>query len=316
MDKLQAMATFVAVVDAGSFVGAMDTTGLSKPAVSRQVAELERLIGSRLLHRTTRSLSLTEDGRRYYERCKELLAAINDAENEAGQQVRQAHGRLRVGAPQDFGVEFLAPLWGQFLAQNPNVELDVVLSDRVMDLVEEGYDLVVRIGHTPNSSLVGRTLAHTRMLLCASPEYLASAAPLESPEDLAHHAVVAYSYFSTGDTWRLRDAQGREQAVRVHPRVHTSSGASCRALAVTGQGIILQPDFLLYRELMAGTLVPVLPQWHCNELTIQALYPTRTLVPVKVQRLRDFLVQALAAPPWSAVDTASLAKTAKPRKKR
>lgn len=298
MDKLQAMQTFVAVVDAGSFVGAMDATGLSKPAVSRQVADLERLLGSRLLHRTTRRLSLTEEGRRYYERCKEVFAVIGEAESEAGQQVRQAQGRLRVGAPQDFGVEYLAPLWGRFLERHPDVELDVVLSDRVMDLVEEGYDLVVRIGHIPNSSLVGRTLAQTRMLICASPAYLAAGRPIDTPADLGWHDVVAYRYLSTGDAWHLHAVNGSQTTVRVQPRVHTSSGATCRALAVAGRGIILQPDFLVSRELRSGALVRVLPDWHGGAMTIQALYPTRTLVPVKVQLLRDFLVEALADPPW------------------
>lgn len=303
MDKLQAMATFVAVVDAGSFVGAMDITGLSKPAVSRQVAELEQVIGTRLLHRTTRSLSLTEEGRRYYERCKELLAAISDAENEAGRQVQHATGRLRVGAPQDFGLEYLAPLWGKFLEQNPDVRLDIVLSDRTMDPVEEGYDMVVRISHSPNSSLVGRSLASTRMLVCAAPDYLKRAAPLHSPDDLADHAIIAYSYFSNGDAWRMSPVDGsasRPSAFRVTPRIHTNSGATCRALAISGQGIILQPDFLVYRELQQGRLVQLLPGWQCEELSIQVLYPTRTLVPVKVQRLRDFLVEEFATRPWQS----------------
>lgn len=303
MDKLQAMATFVAVVDAGSFVGAMDVTGLSKPAVSRQVAELELAIGTRLLHRTTRSLSLTEEGRRYFERCKELLAAIRDAENEAGRQVQHATGRLRVGAPQDFGLEFLAPLWGRFLEQNPDVTLDIVLSDRTMDPVEEGYDMVVRISHAPNSSLVGRSLTTTRMVVCASPDYLARAPALHKPEDLADHAIIAYSYFSNGDAWRMHPLNGqhsRASAFRVSPRIHTNSGATCRALAVAGQGIILQPDFLIGRELQQGRLVQVLPEWQCEELSIQVLYPTRTLVPVKVQRLRDFLVAEFAVRPWQS----------------
>ncbi|PWF22511.1 LysR family transcriptional regulator [Corticimicrobacter populi] len=298
MDKLQAMSTFIAVVNAGSFVGAIETTGLSKPAVSRQVSDLEHMLGIRLLHRTTRRLSLTEDGRRYYERSKELLAAIQHMEEEAGQQISQAHGRLRVGAPQDFGVELLAPLWPRFLAENPQVQMDVVLSDRVMDLVEEGYDLVVRIGQTPNSSLIGRPLAQTRLLLCASPDYLAAAEPVTHPTDLAKHVTIAYSYFSAGDAWCFSTDDGQAITARVQPRVHTSSGATCRALAVAGQGIILQPDFLVYRELRSGALVQLLPEWHSHTLTIQALYPTRTLVPVKVQRLRDFLVDALAPPPW------------------
>lgn len=303
MDKLQAMATFVAVVDAGSFVGAISATGLSKPAVSRQVSELEQALGTRLLHRTTRSLSLTEDGRRYFEHCKELLVAVSEAEHEVSQQKRHATGRLRVGVPHDFGLEYLAPLWGEFLQQNPQVMLDIVLSDRTMDPIEEGYDMVVRENHSPNASLVGRPLASTRMLVCASPDYLASSAPLQHPEDLASHSIIAYSHFANSDAWRMSllsssHSTGPSNSFRVSPRIHASSGATCRALAIAGQGIILQPEFLVFRQLQEGRLVHVLPQWQCDELSIHLLYPTRTLVPIKVQRLRDFLLEKFQVQPW------------------
>src|SRR6218665_393924 len=173
MDLFQAMKTFTAVVEAGSFVGAMESIGLSKPAGSRHVNELEAHLGIRLLQRTTRRLSLTSEGQAYYQRCKEILSAVQEAEAEVGSSAVQAQGPLRIGAPHTFGALHLASLWGRFAAENPQVSLDIVLSDRVVDLVEEGYDLVVRIARLTDSSLVSRQLARTRMVLCASPGYLA-----------------------------------------------------------------------------------------------------------------------------------------------
>lgn len=298
MDRLQAMHTFVAVVDAGSFVGAMATTGLSKPAVSRQVADLEQHLGVRLLHRTTRRLSLTDAGRLYALRCREVLAAVREADAEASARAGQAHGRLRIGAPQDFGTLHLAPLWADFMALNPHVSMDIVLSDRVVDLVEEGYDLVVRIGALPASGLVARPLASTRMVLCAAPAYLAQHGVPPHPDALADHAVLSYTYASHGEDWRLQHADGRVANVRVRPRAHANTGSTCVAMAIAGQGIIVQPDFLTQPALQAGQLVEILPEWQAGVITIHAVYPTRALLPLKVQLLRDFLLAALHAPPW------------------
>ena len=169
MDKIQAMSTFVAVVEAGSFVRAMSALGISKAAVSRHVAELEQHLETRLLQRTTRRLSLTTEGQRYFERCKEVLAAIHEAESEIRSRSGEAYGRLRVCVPYTFGNLHLAPLWGRFLAENPQVQLDVVLSDRMVDLVEEGYDMAVRVGILNDSALISRRLASTRLVMCASP---------------------------------------------------------------------------------------------------------------------------------------------------
>ncbi|MCT9810775.1 LysR family transcriptional regulator [Acidovorax sp. Be4] len=299
MDVLQAMKTFTAVVEAGSFVGAMEATGLSKPAVSRHVGELEAHLGTRLLQRTTRRLSLTGEGQTYYQRCKEVLQAVQEAEAEVGSSTGLAQGRLRIGAPHTFGAMYLAPLWGQFAAQNPQVTLEIVLSDRVVDLVEEGYDLAVRIARLPDSSLVSRALARTRIVLCASPTYLAEHGTPLHPHDLARHDVVSYSYWSAGDVWSFAGPQG-EVAVRTHARIHANNGDTCRAAALAHQGIILQPDFLLHEDLRSGALVELMPEFRAAELGIFAVYPTRKQLPLKVRRLVDFLVQALQAPPWAA----------------
>lgn len=299
MDYLQAMKTFTAVVEAGSFVGAMDAIGLSKPAVSRHVNELEAHLGTRLLQRTTRRLSLTSEGQDYYSRCKDILAAVQEAEAVVGSSAIQAQGRLRIGAPQTFGAMHLADLWGQFAAQNPQVTLDIVLSDRVVDLVEEGFDLVVRIARLTDSSLVSRPLAHTRMVLCASPQYLARCGTPMHPQELVEHDVISYTYWSSGNAWSFQGPNG-EATVHIRSRIHANNGDTCRAAALAHQGIILQPDFLVHEDLRSGALVELMPEFKGADLGIFAIYPTRKQLPLRVRRLVDFLVEALRNPPWQA----------------
>lgn len=299
MDRFLELQTFTAVVDAGTFVKAADALGLSKAAVSRYVAELEARLGVRLLHRTTRRLSLTEEGQRFYMRSKELLAGLEEAEAEATSRSEAASGRLRLNAPVTFGILHLAPLWGRFMAQHPKVTLDVTLSDRVVDLVDEGYDLAIRIAALPSSTLISQRLATTRMVLCASPGYLKAHGVPHHPAELAGHAVLAYTYWSTRDEWHFEGPDG-PVSVRTHPCLHTNSGDTCRAAALADQGIILQPSFLVGPDLAAGSLIELMPAYRSGEIGIYAVYPTRRHVPPKVRALVDFLAAHFSASglPW------------------
>ena len=288
MDRFLEMQTFNAVVDAGSFVKAAEALAMSKAAVSRYVVDMETRLGVRLQHRTTRRLSLTEEGQVFYGRSKELLAELAEAEDEISSRSHAASGLLRINAPFTFGVLHLAPLWGAFMAQNPKVKLDVTLADRLVDLVEEGYDMAIRIASLENSTLVSKRLASTRMLLCASPQYLALHGTPKEPAELAAHAVISYSYWSTRDEWHFTGPQG-PVSVKTNPCIHTNSGDTCRAAALAHQGVILQPDFLVGPDLAVGTLVEVLPQYRSLELGIYAVYPTRKHVSAKVRALIDFL---------------------------
>ena len=297
MLDLQRLSSFLAVVHAGSFVGAADATGLSKAAVSRHVAELEAQLGVRLLHRTTRRLSLTDDGQRFHARAVEIVASLEELETETSSTGGEATGLLRINAPMTFGNLHLAPLWPRFLAANPKVSLDITLNDRVVDVVDEGYDLAVRISRLGESSLVSRLFAHTRMVLCASPGYLEARGTPQHPGELAQHEVLAYAYWSGGDEWRFQGPEG-EVAVRVHPRIRSNSGDTCVAAALEDQGIVLQPDFLVGAELKRGRLVELMPQFHSIELGIHAVYPTRKHLPMKTRRLVDFLVESFRAPAW------------------
>jgi DNA-binding transcriptional LysR family regulator len=299
MDKIQEMTSFIAVVETGSFVAAADAGGLSKAAVSRHVAELEQRLGVRLLHRTTRRLSLTDDGQRFYTRSKELLASLEEIESEISAQSEEPAGLLRVNAPLTFGILHLAPLWGRFIERHPRITLDVSLNDRVVDLVEEGYDLAVRITNLPSSQLVSRRLASTRMVLCASPAYLQRHGHPAHPQELARHRVISYSYWSGKDEWHFHGPDG-EVRVRTSPRLQANNGDTCRTAALDHQGIILQPDFLVGADLQRGDLVELMPAYRSGDIDIHAVYASRKHLPVKVRRLVDFLVQAFEQPAWSA----------------
>ena len=299
MDRFLEMQTFVGVVDAGSFVKAADMLNLSKAAVSRYVLDLETRLGVRLLHRTTRRLSLTEEGQVFHARSKALLAGLEEAEAEITSRSDLVSGLLRLSVPVTFGVLHLAPLWGLFKAQHPKLRLDITLSDRVVDLVEDGYDLAVRIGRLESSTLVSRQLSSTRLVLCASPAYLAAHGTPTHPAELVEHAVIAYSYWSGRDEWSFDGPQGALR-VSTQPCIRTNSGDTCRAAALVHQGVILQPAFLVGPDLAAGTLVELMPQYRAGELGIYAVYPTRQHLSAKVRRLIDFLVAQLAGcgPDW------------------
>jgi DNA-binding transcriptional LysR family regulator len=298
MDKFQEMTVFTAVVDAGSFVGAADELNISKAVVSRLVAELENRLRVRLLHRTTRKLSMTEEGQAFYVRCKALLADVEEAEAEVMARTGQARGVLKLNVPVTFGILHLAPLWGRFLAQNPEVSLDVTLSDRVVDLVEEGYDLAVRIGRLSNSSLVSRQLSSSRMVLCAAPAYLKRHAAPKHPSHLTSHTIIAYSLLSTGDHWEFEGPDGIVN-VKVKPRMKTNSGDTCLRAAVQGQGIILQPSFIVNQDIESGKLVEILPSYQCGEFGIYAVYPSRHNVSPKIRILIDYLAKAFTQKSWT-----------------
>jgi|SRR5688572_12879127 DNA-binding transcriptional LysR family regulator len=297
MNPFLEMQTFCAVAEAGSFVRAAEALDLSKAAVSRYVGGLEARLGVRLLHRTTRRLSLTDEGDLFYARSKELLAGLEEAESELRSRSGAARGVLRINAPVTFGILHLAPVWSAFRERYPQVHLDLTLSDRVVDLVEEGYDVAIRIAALPDSTLISKRLASTRIVLCASPRYLEANGVPSHPSELAKHAVIAYRYWSTGDEWQFDAPTGRV-SVRTRPIMHSNSGDTCRAMALEHRGVILQPTFLIGRDLADGTLVELMPEYHSLELDIFAVYPTRKHVSPKVRALIEFLVQRFARARW------------------
>lgn len=297
MNKFQEMQAFATVVDRGSFVRAAGALGLSKTAVSRLVGELEARLGTRLLHRTTRTLSLTPEGELFHERCRQLLEGVAEAEAELTTFSGEAIGQLRVNVPVTFGLLHLAPLWPAFMAMHPRVTLDITLSDRIVDLVDEGYDVAVRIARMEASSMVSRRLTSTRMVLCASPEYLRRHGTPTHPSDIANHPVISYTLLSMGEQWTFEGPDGAV-SVKIVPRMRTNSGDTCCAAAVQHQGIVLQPSFLVGQHLASGALVEVLPRYRSIDLGVYAVYPNRKHLAPKVRALVDFLVDAFRMQAW------------------
>jgi DNA-binding transcriptional LysR family regulator len=293
MDQFKEIESFVAVAQLGSFVKAADKLAISKAMVSRNVSELEARLGVRLMQRSTRRLSLSDAGAEYLQRCVQILGELNDANAAISAKAVEAQGPLKVTAPLTFGIRHMAPLWGEFLKIHPKVELVVNLNDRVVDLIEEGYDLAVRIGNLASSSLIARRIAATRMILCASPRYLQRAAPIRELGDIARHDVMAYTYLATGDLWSF-NGPGGDKTIQVHPKLRSNSGDTCRAAALADQGIVFQPGFLVGDDLTQGRLVEILPQYAGPEMDINVVYPSRLHLSHKVRAMVDFLSDAFA----------------------
>ncbi len=293
MDQFKEIESFVAVAQQGSVVKAADKLGLSKAMVSRHVSELEVRLGVRLIQRSTRRLALSEVGAEYLQRCVQILGELQEANAAVSASAVQAQGGLKISAPLTFGIRHLAPLWGEFLRIHPQVELELNLNDRVVDLIEEGYDLAVRIGQLASSSLIARRIASTRLRLCASPRYLQQALPIHELDDIAQHDVIAYTYLATGELWHFTGPRG-PRSITVHPRLRSNSGDTCRAAALADQGIVFQPSFLVGEDLKAGRLVEILPQYAGPEMDVSVVYPSRHHLSHKVRAMVEFLGTAFA----------------------
>jgi len=299
MDRLQAMTVFAKVVEQGSFARAADRLSISASACSRLVAELEAHLDTRLLNRTTRRLSLTESGQGFYERCVQLLADLDDAERAATESAASPRGTLRLTTSINFGVRHVSPAIGEFLVKYPAVKFDVSLSDRIVDLVEEGYDLAIRIGSAGGETVVARKLGEARMVACASPAYLRAHGAPKTPEDLARHPCLTYEYMPARHVWPFRGKDGREHAVRVAGPLHSNNGDLLAAAAVAGVGIAYEPEFILGPDLKAGRLVPILTSYTAPLGPIYAVYPSRRYLSAKVRAFVDFLAPRFAHASWA-----------------
>ncbi|CAL62460.2 Putative transcriptional regulator LysR family [Herminiimonas arsenicoxydans] len=293
MDILNCMKTFVAVVEAESFTAAGARLDISKALVSKYVGILEDHLGTRLLNRTTRRLSLTESGLAYYERCLQILADVDEAEQVAAQSAAMPRGTLKVAMPVSFGTVRIAPLLTEYMRRYPEVRLDIALADRRVDLIEDGYDLAIRVGNLPESGLIARKLATDRIVLCASPAYLQVHGAPQTPEDLKQHACLNYSYSSSGDEWVFGKGKTRA-AVRVDGPMRANNGDMLRLAALDGAGLIWQPHFIVADDVQAGRLVELMKDESDTELGIYAIYPSRKHLSAKVRTFVDYLVACMA----------------------
>lgn len=293
MDRLTSMAIFVKAAETGSFASAGAVLGLSSQMVGKHVRLLEERYGMKLISRTTRRQSLTEAGSAFYERCKSVLAEAETMEALAANLQASPRGKLRVNAPVSFGAYCLVPMLTRYLQDYPGVEVELTLSDRIVDLIDEGYDAVIRIAPLPDSRLIARPLTPYRLIACASPGYLAAHGVPERPEDLAAHACLGFVYWGrpAAAAWEFVGPSGRH-SVRVTSRLSINNGQALRVAALEGFGIIVQPCELLRDDLAAGRLVRVLSEYETPSLPVHILFsPDRRLTP----KLRTFIDYVAAA---------------------
>ncbi len=300
MDRFRAVRAFTKVVEFGSFARAADRLGTSTSGVSRLVSDLEAHLDARLINRTTRRLSLTEAGQSFYERSVQWLNDLEEAESSVRATTISPRGTLRLTCGVSFGERFLAPAISEFLARHRELVFDLDLSDRAADLVEEGFDLGVRIGSIGHQGLVTRRIGWTQPVCCASPAYLARRGTPLMPADLRTHECLTYTLVPMPNAWRFESATGELHELRVTARHRANNGRMLAALAAAGTGVIIEPDFIVAPEVRSGALVRLLPEYSLPRSPISAVYPSRRHLSAKVRGFVDFLAERFAREqPWS-----------------
>lgn len=291
--KLNDIMVFMAIVDAGSFVAGGQTMGLTRSAAGKAISRLEERLGVRLLNRTTRKLSLTDEGRTFYERGLQVLAAVEDAEASVGDHVGTPRGLLRITAPNAFGRLVVLPLLNQYMEIWPHVQIEVSLTDRVVDIVEEGFDLAIRFDLTSSDSrLISRLLTSYDVLLCASPTYLDKHGEPQSVSDLADHECLLFSSKARKQAWRLRTEDGTVARISGHNRLRLDSGEAIRDAAIQGLGLALLPEFLVADHLASGSLRQVLAGI-CDPVNIVLIYPSKKFLEPRVRTFMDWIIQRM-----------------------
>jgi len=299
MDRLQSMRVFTTVVETGSFSRAAEQLNLSATATSRHVAELEKHLGAQLLQRSTRKLHLTEIGANYFDRCRTILADVEEAEAQAATSESQPRGTLRISLPHSFGLRYVATLMPEFCKRYPDLQLEFNFSDRTIDLVEEGIDMAIRITGELKTSLVARKLAPVEIVCCASPEYLSRSGTPQHPDELRHHNCLTYSYAPSGNTWTFLD-DGNEIPVQVKGQLRANNGDMNRLAAINGLGIITLPTFMVCEELRSGSLVPILTDYQLPSLSVYAVYQPGARRAARIKAMIEYLWESLGRgnPPW------------------
>ncbi len=296
MDRLTAMRVFVTVVDEGGFTAAARKLRLSKSAVSTLMRDLEGKLGTALLNRTTRRMSLTEAGVRFKTRAEQILADVEEAEREATALTHRPRGLLRVSAGVSFGIRHLGRALLDFARLYPDVTVDLSLTDRFIDLVDEGVDVAIRIGHLTDSTLIARRLSYTHRIVCAASGYLEKHGRPERPEDLGQHNCLGYNLLATGDSWRFL-VNGAETEIAVKGSFSTNNGDLLREAAAQGLGLYYAPTFIVHDDLRSGRLTPLLEAYVLPPLDIHAVFPASRFVSAKVRSFVDHLVGHFAGPP-------------------
>lgn len=296
MDRFEQMRVFTCVVEAGGFTRAIDRAGMSRAAISKHILQLEERLDARLLNRTTRQVSMTEAGRKFYEQCRRILDDVTLAEAAMAETDAEPHGELRMVAPTNFGLDWLGPAITEFLLAYRHVKIDLSLNDRAIDPIDGGYDLAIRVINSTlpaSASLAAAKLTTSRRILCASPDYLARAGTPRNPQDLSTHECLSYSYVDDPHLWRLK-GRGKEHDVRVSGRIVTSAGQVLRTAAARGLGIACGPTIFFREEIDSGRVVQILPDYELPEATIYSFYPASRRANPKVMAFNAFMQKFFA----------------------
>jgi DNA-binding transcriptional LysR family regulator len=284
------MRAFTEVVNHSGFAAAGRAMGQSRALVNKLVLQLETDLGVQLLQRTTRRVSPTDTGRAYYDRCIQILADVAEAEQAIAQLQVEPKGTLRINAPMSFGTSHLAPAIAQFMVQYPDLRVELVLNDRFIDPIEEGFDLTIRIAQlNPDDTLVTHVLIPVQRILCAAPTYLQQRGIPQTPQDLHHHDCLHYGYLATGNQWRLTGPDNQQQSVTIPCRYCSNNGEVLRDAAIQGLGIVLLPQFMVELALQTGQLQMVLADYCPPPITAYVAYPPNRHLSTKIQRFTQFL---------------------------
>ncbi|MGK0500589.1 MAG: DNA-binding transcriptional LysR family regulator [Oceanicoccus sp.] len=290
MDTLDGMKTVVAVVETGSFTAASERLNISKALASKYVGEVEKRLNARLFHRSTRKLALTEAGKSYYQRALPLLEEFTQLVDSVGGDQSSPQGLLRISVPVAFGEMKLAPLIPRFMEQYPDIRLEIILSNSMIDMVEEGIDVRIRVGGVDDSSLIARHLTTLPLILCAAPSYLQQHGRPKTGQDITRHNCIIDSNFRIGKQWPIISLSGKTESINVNTRIAASSPSAVKEIAVAGGGIGMVPRFIVEPALEQGLLEEVLPGFSALEFGLFAMYPHRRYLPKKVRCFIDFMV--------------------------
>ncbi len=300
MNKLVSLKVFCRVVEAGSFAQCGRDLGLSSAMVTKHIAALEAELGVRLLNRTTRKVSATEAGIQYFERSLQIIADLEEADASVTQLGTTPTGKLNISAPLDFGTTHLLPAISAYLLRYPEVSVNIDFSDRKVSLVEDGFDVAVRLGNLSDSTLVARKLNTTKMFVCAAPDYLIRHSTIGEPADLTQHNCLQYAYYGNPLEWVFQ-SKSESQRIKVHGSVFTNNGRALCEMACDGLGVVLQPEFIVSEHLKSGRLVRILDGFNIDEIGLYAIYPHRRFLSAKVRSFVNFLAEYFSGnSPWEA----------------
>lgn len=300
MDRFENMSHFVKVVETGSISAAADRLGVAKSAVSRRLKELEEHLGVELFHRTTRRMNLTDTGRAFYHQSIRILDDLHEAEQATSQAHENLRGNLKVALPSSFGLMHMTTAIDDFLGMHPDIEFDLDFNDRQVDLIEEGFDLAIRIADLPDSSLIARRFAGIRNVVCASPDYLEENGWPQTPQDLMQHRCLIYSLLHEPGNWMFIEGN-KERHLKVPACMRASTGEFLCNAAVQGHGIIYLPTFIVYQQIRDGSLVTLFNNLGKRQINAYAIYPQTRHLSQRVRAFVDFLVERFAGIPyWDA----------------